>query len=88
MSILCNNEEVVMSDQNASSWGYFLAEECRWDVEALKEGHFPVRLLPSKILRSKEIAGHLAYEWFGIPVGTTVGTIYILLLDSQKLLVY
>lgn len=62
-----------MSDQNAASWGYFLVDQCCWDLDALREGQFPLQLLPRTILRSGQVAGKLAYEWFGIPVGTTVG---------------
>ena len=62
-----------MSTQNAASWGYYLTEENEWDVEALNDGKFPVRLLPSKIFKPGESAGKLVSSWFGIPEGTTIG---------------
>ncbi|XP_033226647.1 sedoheptulokinase-like isoform X2 [Belonocnema kinseyi] len=91
VSLLCENNEVTMSTQNAASWGYYLAEENEWDLKALNEGNFPVRLLPSKIFKPGESAGKLKSSWFGIPEGTTIGvalgdlqsSVYALLRDPR-----
>ena len=73
-----------MSTQNAASWGYYLAEENEWDIEALTQGKFPLRLLPSKILKPGESAGKLSSSWFGIPAGTTIGKINYKLISEDK----
>ncbi|XP_012273231.1 sedoheptulokinase [Orussus abietinus] len=72
VALLCSNDEVVMSTQNAASWGYFLTEKNEWEKTALSESGFPLDLLPSKI-SSGGIAGNLVQTWFGIPAGTPIG---------------
>lgn len=61
-----------MSVQNAASWGYFDTETSMWNEEMLTSANFPVHLLPN-VLQSGEIAGYLADQWHGIPIGTPVG---------------
>ncbi|KAJ8680526.1 hypothetical protein QAD02_016313 [Eretmocerus hayati] len=73
VSLLCGDEVVRMSTQNAASWGYFLTESREWDREALEEGNFPMRLLPTEILDPGRIAGRLAHNWFGVPEGAEIG---------------
>ncbi|XP_043465417.1 sedoheptulokinase-like [Leptopilina heterotoma] len=92
VSLLCGENEVKMSTQNAASWGYFITEENQWDQEALTKGNFPLRLLPSKILKPGENAGKLTKSWFGIPEDTVIGaalgdlqsSVYALLKDTNK----
>lgn len=72
VTMLCDLETPVISDQNAASWGYFNTESNEWNIEILKSTGFPVNLLP-KILRSGEFAGKLNSSWNGIPIGTPVG---------------
>lgn len=72
VTMLCDLETPVMSDQNAASWGYFNTETNEWNMDILKSINFPVNLLP-KILKSGEFAGKLSSSWNGIPEGTPVG---------------
>ncbi|XP_063983315.1 sedoheptulokinase-like [Diachasmimorpha longicaudata] len=73
VNLLSGAEEVVMSHQNAASFGYFLTEEGKFEVEVMEKGNFPVNLLPRKILKAGETAGHLVQTWFGIPAGVPIG---------------
>lgn len=71
VTMLCDLEMPVMSDQNAASWGYFNTEKNEWNYDILKSVDFPVNLLP-KIAKSGQIAGKLNSSWNGIPEGTPV----------------
>ncbi|XP_075980015.1 sedoheptulokinase-like [Anticarsia gemmatalis] len=71
VTMLCDLEVPVMSDQNAASWGYFNTEKNEWNVDILNSVDFPVNLLP-KIMKSGEFAGKLNVCWNGIPEGTPV----------------
>lgn len=71
VTMLCDLDIPVMSDQNAASWGYFNTEKNEWNIDILKSVDFPVELLP-KISKSGEIAGKLNAAWNGIPEGTPV----------------
>lgn len=79
VKLLCGNDRVIMSTQNAASWGYFMPEEARWELESLTNAGFPVHLLPDVILKPGQVAGKLVKTWFGIPAGVTVGTELIIL---------
>lgn len=72
VTMLCDLETPVMSDQNAASWGYFSTEKNEWNYDILKSIDFPTQLLP-KIAKSGEMAGKLNSSWNGIPQGTPVG---------------
>lgn len=63
-----------MSHQMAASWGYFNCANYQWDLKNLKEGNFPIELLPD-IKPSGETAGTLVGNWYSIPEGTPVGKI-------------
>lgn len=71
VSMLCDLETPVMSDQNATSWGYFNTEKNEWNYDILKTVDFPVSLLPN-IMKSGNFAGKLNSAWNGIPSGTPV----------------
>ncbi|CAB3230745.1 unnamed protein product [Arctia plantaginis] len=71
VTMLCDIETPVMSDQNAASWGYFNTEKNEWNVDILKDVNFPINLLPS-VLKSGQFAGKLSVPWNGIPEGTPV----------------
>ncbi|XP_011306342.1 sedoheptulokinase isoform X2 [Fopius arisanus] len=73
VNLLCGSEDVAMSSQNAASFGYFLTEEGKFEMETMSTSNFPIDLLPKRILRPGEIAGHLMHTWFGIPEGVPVG---------------
>ncbi|XP_043274267.1 sedoheptulokinase-like [Venturia canescens] len=73
VKLLCGNDHVIMSTQNAASWGYFMPEEARWETDTLTDAGFPVHLLPDVILEPGKVAGKLVKAWFGIPAGVTVG---------------
>lgn len=74
VSLLCDQDDVRMSTQNAASWGYFLTNTKQWDYEALSSTKdFPTKLLPAVILTPGQPAGVTANNWFGIPAGVTVG---------------
>lgn len=72
VTMLCDLDAPVMSDQNAASWGYFNTEKNEWNYDILKSIDFPLNLLP-KTAKSGEIAGKLNSAWNGIPEGTPVG---------------
>ncbi|KAG6451399.1 hypothetical protein O3G_MSEX007114 [Manduca sexta] len=72
VTMLCDLESPIMSDQNAASWGYFNTTDNTWNIDILKSIDFPVELLP-KIVKSGDIAGKLNSSWNGIPAGTPVG---------------
>ncbi|CAK1555611.1 unnamed protein product [Leptosia nina] len=72
VSMLCDLESPIMSDQNAASWGYFNTEKNEWNIDILNNLDFPVKLLPS-VRKSGVIAGCLNSSWNGIPEGTPVG---------------
>lgn len=78
VSLLCENDQVSMSTQNAASWGYFLTEQAQWEIEAMAKANFPVKLLPQLILQPGKIAGQLSRTWFGIPAGVPIGNLFIL----------
>ncbi|XP_045172025.2 sedoheptulokinase-like [Mercenaria mercenaria] len=69
--LLCGLDKPVMSDQIASSWGYFSSQTNTWNFQILREANFPVHVLPV-VERSGSQAGTLCTEWFGIPKGTPV----------------
>lgn len=71
VAMLCDLETPVMSDQNATSWGYFNTENLEWNYDILKSIDFPISLLPS-IKKSGSFAGTLNSVWNGIPAGTPV----------------
>lgn len=71
VTMLCDLEAPVMSDQNAASWGFFNTEKNEWNIDILQLVDFPVKLLP-KINKSREFAGKLNASWNGIPEGTPV----------------
>lgn len=71
VTMLCDLETPIMSDQNATSWGYFNNVKNEWNVDILNSVNFPVNLLP-KIVKSGEFAGKLNASWNGIPEGTPV----------------
>lgn len=90
VTMLCDLETPIMSDQNATSWGYFNTEKNEWNVDILKSIDFPVNLLP-KINKSGDIAGKLSVSWNGIREGTPVSVAMgdlqcsiIATLDSQQ----
>lgn len=62
----------MMSVQNAASWGYFDCENISFNTDVLKNGGFPVHLLP-KVCESGKIAGCLSDNWHTIPKGTPIG---------------
>lgn len=72
VTMLCDLETPVMSNQNAASWGYFNTEKNEWNSDVLRSIDFPVNLLP-KIMKSGEYAGKLKNSWNGIPEGIPVG---------------
>ncbi|KAJ0174524.1 hypothetical protein K1T71_009632 [Dendrolimus kikuchii] len=72
VTMLCDLETAIMSDQNAASWGYFNTESNEWNIDILKSINFPINLLP-KVMKSGEFAGMLSSSWNGIPEGTPVG---------------
>lgn len=72
VTMICDLDTPIMSDQNAASWGYFNTEKKEWNRDILQSIHFPVELLP-KVAKSGEIAGKLNMSWNGIPAGTPVG---------------
>ncbi|XP_063536912.1 sedoheptulokinase-like [Cydia strobilella] len=71
VSMLCDLDVPVMSNQNAASWGYFNTEKNEWNVDILQSIGFPVNLLP-KVVKSGEFVGKLNSSWNGIPEGTPV----------------
>lgn len=71
VTMLCDIETPVMSDQNAASWGYFNTEKNEWNVDILKDANFPINLLPT-VIKSGQFAGKLSVSWNGIPEGTPV----------------
>lgn len=73
VTLLCGRSEVAISTQNAASWGYFLTEEGRWEMDVLNNNDFPTSILPKEILKPGQPAGALEQTWFGIPAGTPVG---------------
>lgn len=72
VTILCNLDVPIMSEQNAASWGYFDCKNNEWNLDILRENGFPVDVLP-KIAKSGSIAGHLNDDWHSIPKGTPIG---------------
>ncbi|KAG8308873.1 hypothetical protein J6590_099208, partial [Homalodisca vitripennis] len=72
VAMLANLSRPVMSVQNAASWGYFNTEQMAWNTELLQEAEFPTQLLP-EVIPSGDIAGTLADQWHGIPIGTPIG---------------
>lgn len=73
--MLCDLDKPIMSVQNAASWGYFDTETRTWNIELLQEAGFPIHLLP-EIVGPGEIAGTLMHTWYGIPVGTKIGSYF------------
>lgn len=71
VTMLCDLETPIMSDQNAASWGYFNTEKNEWNIDILKNVDFPINLLPT-ILKGGKYAGKLNASWNGIPEGTPV----------------
>uniref|UniRef100_A0A1B6GLB0 Sedoheptulokinase n=1 Tax=Cuerna arida TaxID=1464854 RepID=A0A1B6GLB0_9HEMI len=71
VAMLANLSRPVMSVQNAASWGYFNTEQMAWNKELLQEAEFPTQLLP-EVIPSGDIAGTLADQWHGIPIGTPI----------------
>lgn len=71
VTMLCDLESPVMSDQNAASWGYYNTDKNEWNIDILKSVEFPVNLLP-KVTKSGQFAGKLNVAWNGIPEGTPV----------------
>lgn len=72
-----------MSVQNAASWGYFDCENVSFNTDILKNGGFPVHLLP-KVCESGKIAGCLSDNWHTIPEGTPIGELEIRFWFCQK----
>ncbi|KAK9890940.1 hypothetical protein WA026_012279 [Henosepilachna vigintioctopunctata] len=72
VSMLCDSEQHYISEQNASSWGYFNCETYSWNLDILKNDGFPTIMLP-EIRISGNIAGLLADTWHCIPKGTPLG---------------
>ncbi|KAK0178618.1 hypothetical protein PV327_007494 [Microctonus hyperodae] len=73
VSLLCGNDKVIMSTQNAASWGYFCTEEAKWELQLMSDAGLPVKLLPQTILHPGQNAGQLIKSWFGIPAGVPIG---------------
>ncbi|XP_054264248.1 sedoheptulokinase-like isoform X2 [Macrosteles quadrilineatus] len=71
VAMLANLKRPVMSVQNAASWGYFNTEDHSWNSELLEGAGFPTSLLP-EVIPSGDVAGTLADQWHGIPVGTPI----------------
>lgn len=74
VTMLCDLDEPVMSEQNAASWGYFDCATKQWNKNLLESESFLMGLLP-KIVESGKVAGYLAEEWHTIPQGTPIGKI-------------
>ncbi|KAL3270261.1 hypothetical protein HHI36_009316 [Cryptolaemus montrouzieri] len=72
VSMLCDITQHYISEQNASSWGYFDCKKYAWNLELLDAAGFPVKMLP-EIKRTGEVAGLLADTWHSIPKGTPIG---------------
>nr|XP_028564445.1 sedoheptulokinase [Podarcis muralis]XP_028564446.1 sedoheptulokinase [Podarcis muralis]XP_028564447.1 sedoheptulokinase [Podarcis muralis]XP_028564448.1 sedoheptulokinase [Podarcis muralis] len=72
VAMLCGQERPQMSVQNAASWGYFNTTSKSWNMDILKESHFPTHLLP-EVVQPGELAGETACVWHQIPKGTEVG---------------
>ncbi|XP_060529339.1 sedoheptulokinase-like [Cylas formicarius] len=72
ISVLCNLEKPVTSNQNAASWGYFNCSTNEWNIDILAEAGFPIHLLP-QVKEVGQIAGYLVDNWHSIPKGTPVG---------------
>ncbi|XP_019859031.1 PREDICTED: sedoheptulokinase-like [Amphimedon queenslandica] len=71
VSVLCGSTEVIMSSQNANSWGYFDVKNNTWEYDILRDGSFPVHLLP-RVVSAPSIVGSLVSEWCGVPPGVLV----------------
>lgn len=72
VSALCNQEEPIMSIQNAASWGYFNVRDRSWNADILREAQFPIHLLPS-VVQPGTIFGTLYNTVYGIPKGVLIG---------------
>lgn len=84
VSLLCGNDKVIMSTQNAASWGYFCTEETKWEIQLMSDAGLPVKLLPQTILHPGQNAGQLIKTWFGIPAGVPIGNIKIICYNNIK----
>ncbi|XP_054724439.1 sedoheptulokinase-like [Uloborus diversus] len=71
VAMICGLQRPVMSAQNAAGWGYFDTETRTWNTEKLKEGGFPLHLLP-EVTTAGSIVGRMPCAWYGIPEGTPV----------------
>lgn len=72
VSMLCNLDRPQTSPQNAASWGYFDAENNRFEENLLREADFPIGMLP-QVRPDNGVAGTLKRPWHGIPSGVIVG---------------
>ena len=71
VTMLTDNEKVIMSAHNAASWGYYDTIKKSWNIPILRENGFPVDLLP-EVVDAGTDAGLLVDKWFGVPQGTPV----------------
>ncbi len=71
VTMLTDNEKVIMSTHNAASWGYYDPIKKSWNLSILQENGFPVDLLP-EVVDAGTDAGLLVDKWFGVPKGTPV----------------
>lgn len=71
-----------MSVQNAAGWGYFNTCVAEWNSDILQEAGFPTHLLPH-VVKSGAIAGTLDRPWYGIPSGTPVGNVVIIIVVAE-----
>ncbi|RDD42892.1 Sedoheptulokinase [Trichoplax sp. H2] len=69
--ILCHTNKVVMSGQNATSWGYFDPIRNCWETEVLEPASFPIALLP-EVSDAGEKAGYLQQAMWGLKAGIPV----------------
>jgi len=71
VAYICDLDEPLMSDQIASSWGYFDNTQLSWQTELLSQSGFPVTLLP-RVYSAGSNAGFLSEDWHSISKGTIV----------------
>ncbi|KAJ6657217.1 hypothetical protein lerEdw1_002584 [Lerista edwardsae] len=72
VAMLCGQERSRMSVHNAASWGYFNTTSKSWNVDILRESHFPIHLLP-EVVEPGDLAGRSTCKWHQIPKGIDVG---------------
>ncbi|CAH1105025.1 unnamed protein product [Psylliodes chrysocephalus] len=72
VAMLCDQDQVYTSYQNAASWGYFTCKDLQWNLRILEKANFPVELLP-EVKSSGVFVGTLSQSWYGIPAGIPIG---------------